>query len=110
MTVLLLLIPAFFLGWFFPSGLRILAQKHPDLIPWAWGINGRASVIGAVLGKCLPVSWGFDSVILIASLLDILAVASFHMAYRSSSRDRPESASAAYVWKKGNLCGRPLPG
>ncbi len=34
-----------FLGIPFPQGLSILNQDTPDLIPWAWGTNGAASVL-----------------------------------------------------------------
>ena len=82
-TVLLLLIPSFLLGWFFPSGLHILAQKHSDLVPWAWGVNGCASVIGAVLGKSLAVTIGYNFVMIIACLLYALAVITFYISFRT---------------------------
>jgi spermidine synthase len=64
--VLLLSILAFFLGWPFPTGLRILNRGVPRLVPWAWGINGCASVVGAVLGKTLALTFGLRSVMFIA--------------------------------------------
>jgi hypothetical protein len=43
---LLLLAPlAFFMGMPFPLGLIRVADRAPDLVPWAWGINGCASVL-----------------------------------------------------------------
>ncbi|MBN1106897.1 MAG: SAM-dependent methyltransferase, partial [Deltaproteobacteria bacterium] len=50
LTVILISALAFFLGWPFPVGLRTLSGRFPGLVPWAWGINGCASVVGAVLG------------------------------------------------------------
>jgi hypothetical protein len=79
----LLLAPlSFFLGWPFPSGLRVMARRSPSLVPWAWGINGCASVIGAVLGKCLAVSIGFRMLMFTACALYCLAIAIFHMSFR----------------------------
>lgn len=78
---LFLCVLSFFLGWPFPSGLRILSEKHPDLVPWAWGINGCASVIGAVLGKCLAISIGFRFLMGIACLLYLLALITYHFAF-----------------------------
>jgi spermidine synthase len=83
-TVLLLLVPSFFLGWLFPSGLRMTAMKYPDLVPWAWGINGCASVIGAVLAKSLAVSMGFHFLMITACLLYVLAVSTFYVSFHDS--------------------------
>lgn len=66
-TVLLLAPPAFFLGWVFPSGLSRLDRHAPDMIPWAWGINGVASVAASPLAILLSMEMGFVWVILIAA-------------------------------------------
>jgi len=50
---------AFFMGMPFPSALTELHKIKPALIPWAWGVNGFASVTGAVLGTILAISLGF---------------------------------------------------
>jgi hypothetical protein len=83
-SVLLLSWVSFFLGWPFPSGLRVMARKFPSLVPWAWGINGCASVIGAVLGKCLAVSIGFRMLMFSASILYFLAVMIFYAVFRNA--------------------------
>ncbi len=57
---------AFFMGRPFPLGLAGLATRAPGLIPWAWGINGCASVVGAVLATLIAVHLGVTTVILIA--------------------------------------------
>ena len=44
---------AFMMGMPMPSGLRILAAQGEDLVPWAWGVNGVASVLGSVLAVVL---------------------------------------------------------
>ena len=33
----------------FPTGLRQLGERAPELVPWAWGMNGVFSVLGSVL-------------------------------------------------------------
>jgi hypothetical protein len=38
----------------------------PDFIPWAWGINGFASVMGASLATLLAIEFGFTVVVLFA--------------------------------------------
>jgi len=54
---------AFLLGMPFPIGLRRVAAAREDLSPWAWGVNGWASVLSAVLATLLAVHWGFTIVI-----------------------------------------------
>jgi spermidine synthase len=69
---------SFFMGWLFPSGLRSMARGFPGLVPWAWGVNGCASVIGAVLGKCLAVSVGFRVLMITAWVLYLVAALLFY--------------------------------
>ena len=68
---------AFFMGMPFPLGLGRLTRKKSDLVPWAWGINGCASVISSVLATVIAVSWGFTVVGLLAILLYTLACLSY---------------------------------
>jgi len=70
----LLLAPlAFCMGIPFPLALRGLEQP---LVPWAWGINGCASVVSAALATMLAVNFGFRVVLALALALyvGILAV------------------------------------
>jgi spermidine synthase len=59
----------------FPTGMMRLASTTRDIIPWAWAINGFASVVGAVLATLLAIHLGFAVVILLAVLLYGLASA-----------------------------------
>ena len=52
----------------FPLGLKRIAGQAPHFIPWAWGINGFASVVSAVLATLLAIQFGFNAVILLALL------------------------------------------
>jgi hypothetical protein len=76
-TVGCLAVPAFLLGWPFPLGLREVARFRPRLAPWAWGVNGCASVMGAVLGKILAMDLGFQAVMAAGWGLYLLAAGSF---------------------------------
>ena len=60
---------ATFMGMPFPRALARLRRLDPDLVPWAWGVNGCASVIGAVLATGLAVHLGQTFVIACAALL-----------------------------------------
>ncbi|MDY0038827.1 MAG: SAM-dependent methyltransferase [Desulforhabdus sp.] len=68
---------AFCMGIPFPLGLSRVAEKMPDLIPWAWGINGCASVVSAVLATVLAIHLGFNVVVATAALLYALAAFCF---------------------------------
>ncbi len=50
---------AFCMGIPFPTGLQLVSDDHEALLPWAWGINGCASVIGATLATLIAVHLGF---------------------------------------------------
>jgi hypothetical protein len=65
---------AFCMGLPFPLGLRRLATEAPGFIPWAWGLNGFASVISAALATLMAIELGFTAVLLTALLFYLLAV------------------------------------
>jgi len=77
LTVLLIAPLAFFMGMPFPLGLARVGARLPALVPWAWGINGCASVVSAVLATLFAIQFGFTSVILTAAVLYLLAAAMF---------------------------------
>ncbi len=54
------------MGMPFPLGLTRLARCAPDFIPWAWGINGCASVLSALLASLLAIHFGFATVVILA--------------------------------------------
>ena len=64
---------AFVMGMPFPLGLATLQQTSPQLIPWAWGINGCASVLSAILAVLLAIEIGFNGVMLCAVVLYVIA-------------------------------------
>jgi hypothetical protein len=67
----------FCMGVPFPLGLSALATGPPSLTAWAWGINGCASVISAILATLLAIHFGFTAVILLALASYFAAAASF---------------------------------
>lgn len=60
---------AFFMGMPFPLGLGLLGKEFPEMIPWAWGVNGCSSVVSAVLATVLAIHLGFNGVMLSAMAL-----------------------------------------
>ena len=64
------------MGMPFPVGLGYFGNVLRESIPWAWGINGCASVISALLAPLLAMEIGFSGLILIALGLYIAAAVS----------------------------------
>ena len=65
------------MGMPFPLGVGRLHARRRELIPWAWGINGCASVVSAVLATLLALHLGFGAVITLAAALYLAAWAIF---------------------------------
>ena len=64
----------FIMGMFFPMGVRTLSLYFKGAIPWAWCVNGCASVIGSVLAVLVALSYGFKTVLCLAALAYSLAL------------------------------------
>jgi hypothetical protein len=77
LTLLLVAPLAFCLGMPFPLGLAAVAARAAPLVPWAWGINGFASVVATLLATLLAIHWGYTVVLLLATALYAVAAAQF---------------------------------
>ena len=64
---------ALFMGMPFPLGLARVEACDARLVPWAWGINGCASITGAVLATLLAIHVGFAAVVVVAVVLYAVA-------------------------------------
>jgi hypothetical protein len=62
------------LGTAMPTALRRLDGLHPGAVPWAWGVNGAASVLAAVLGIAIALVAGFTVTTLVALACYLLAL------------------------------------
>jgi len=72
-TVLLLLPLGLAMGMPFPLALRHAGTSAPDVIPWAWGLNAVASVVGSVAAIILATVIGFTGVFVAAAAIYLLA-------------------------------------
>jgi hypothetical protein len=73
---IVILVPAgFVMGMPFPLLVQRLQQSHPERIPWAWGVNGFASVVGSIGAVILGMIAGFTVVLLFGVLCYVLAAA-----------------------------------
>jgi hypothetical protein len=67
----------FFLGMPFPLGILTLENLPRGAVAWAWGMNGLFTVIGALAGVVLSITWGFQVTLLIASFQYVVALLAF---------------------------------
>ncbi len=70
-------LPAIFLGTLFPLGVRYMNQE--SLVPWAFGINGLASVVGSIGATIIGLLFGFSSTFLCAAIMYLIATALFRV-------------------------------
>jgi hypothetical protein len=75
-TVMALAPLGFLMGIPFPSGLGLLAERAPSLIPWAWAVNGCTSVLASILAAMISLSAGFSWVLAASALAYAGALAS----------------------------------
>lgn len=69
------------LGVFMPLGVRTIATDL-DIdrvhVAWAWALNGFAAVVGSTSATMLAMTYGFDTVLVLALLLYGVAIATLH--------------------------------
>jgi len=74
LSIMILLAPLGMLtGLPFPVALRRLSPLAETIVPWAWGVNTVACVLGSVAAVRLAVSFGLQTVVLMAALVYGLA-------------------------------------
>jgi hypothetical protein len=62
------------LGIPMPAGIRLLRSRAPQMLTWAWGINGALSVVGATLAIFVAMNWGFGVTLLGASAVYLVGL------------------------------------
>jgi hypothetical protein len=68
------------LGIPMPTGIRLLSARSPQMVAWAWGMNGALSVLGATLAIFIAMNWGFQVTLLAASATYLIGLAAFLLA------------------------------
>jgi hypothetical protein len=67
-AVVVVLIPlGILMGTFFPTGLRAVGAAAGVYVPWAWGINGCASVYGCVAAILVAMVAGFNATLAVGA-------------------------------------------
>jgi len=67
----------FLMGKPFPAMLTLVNREQSDQIPWLWGVNGFAGVVGSVLAALLGVSLGLSWVMWAGALAYFAALAAW---------------------------------
>ena len=81
-----LMVPAgLVMGIPLPTGVRLLAARQPQLVPWAWGMNGALSVLGTTLAVFVAMNWGFSVTLICGAVVYALAAALIRSASPATS-------------------------
>jgi len=57
----------FFMGFPFPTGIRLLESHQKMLIPWAWATNAFSSVINSISALMIAFWGGYNLVLILAA-------------------------------------------
>jgi hypothetical protein len=86
-----------------PIGLRRLEASCPGGLPFAWGVNGIASVVASVLAICVGIVFGFSAATLLAGGCYAVALAAaVRGLWPAASARVSEAADVPEAW-----AGRP---
>ncbi|HEB53206.1 MAG TPA: hypothetical protein ENI87_08135 [bacterium] len=89
LIVIALLVPTgLLLGMPFPSGIRLVEEQCPHLVPWGWAINAFFSVFGSIFCIVLSMAIGFTNVFYVAA--GVYAVGLVLMKTPPRSEDAPD--------------------
>jgi hypothetical protein len=68
-----------------PAGIQLLRSRAPEILTWAWGMNGALSVVGATLAIFIAMNWGFRVTFLAGSCAYLVALVSLIAATRQTT-------------------------
>jgi spermidine synthase len=93
LCLLLLMPPAFLMGFPMPTAMTTLGRLGKDhMFLWAWGINGCFSVIGAALVPIVATSFGLPAVVLVGAVAYLVALPAFFSVLMPLGAKRPAAA------------------
>jgi spermidine synthase len=78
LTVLLIAPAGVLMGMPLPAGIRLMTANDSALVPWAWGMNGALSVIGATLAVFIAMNWGFSVTLMTGAAIYLTAAVLLH--------------------------------
>ena len=66
-------LPAFVMGLAFPGAIRLLGAGGAAIVPWAWAVNGAASVTASLGAVLIAMNWGYTVTLVCGACLYLLA-------------------------------------
>ena len=95
MTVALIAPLGLLMGTLLPLAIQGAGKRFGELVPWAWGLNGAASVFGSVLAIALAMNVGFKRTLLVGLFFYALGLVSVRgLLGRSQSVESAQGAPA----------------
>lgn len=83
------------MGHLFPQGLVLVVSEDSKLVPWAWGINGAMSTIGAGVAPLAAQVWGSSALFLgVAALYGAILVLPTTRSVRASLEPTTDTSAA----------------
>ncbi|MDP6666753.1 MAG: hypothetical protein QF357_05070 [Dehalococcoidia bacterium] len=79
----------------FPAGIRAVEVAGHGLVPWLWGVNGYASVMGSILAALIALEGGYSAVMLAAAAAYAIAWALLRLGIRPGVTARERTARTA---------------
>jgi hypothetical protein len=74
-AALLVAAPGLLMGMLLPSGVRVAQSLGAGVVPWGWGLNGAAGVVGSVLAVALSMNVGFRLALFVGIAVYLLGLA-----------------------------------
>ena len=68
------------MGMPLPLGMRLMKQRSPRALAWAWGVNGGLSVLGTVLAMVVSIFFGIATTLFVSATMYAVALVAFHPA------------------------------
>ena len=65
------------LGVFLPTAIEAIKASTPNLVPWAWGVNGVFSVLAPLLAVGVATTFGVSSLLLSSIPIYLIVAFSF---------------------------------
>ena len=84
---------ALVMGMPMPIGIRLLTERYPKIIPWAWGVNGATSVLGSAAALVIGIFSGFNQALVIGAAVYLLAAFFMFQAVKHTEAVRYEHSS-----------------
>jgi hypothetical protein len=103
------------LGMAFPTGIRLVRERAPALIPWCWAINGITSVFATIFCIMVALEVGFSVVVILAGAIYLAGTLAILRIARTCPAEPggPTSTGASAPegsGPPGSLTGAPRPG